>query len=526
MMRDRILIFLATKDTLIAPEAMDYVLSKKEPIQYMESILDNIEEPPLILTLKHLQKVEAATRRVGLQTPSVEIPVSVIKKTVEKKPPVGPIIHFSSEEKKLDNFAQSGAFAKEKRLVCSVSDLPEGIKVLKDITGNSTCEGTIGDFKLYFNDRLKTLRKILKEKRQMVGVRELSRVKKADGTIKVIGMVSDIRITKNGHKLINLEDETDTISVLLSKDSGLVSDSTVLDEVIGIIGTKTKDGGLLLAQELVRPDIKVNRTQNRAKETMYAAFVSDIHVGSKTFLKDEFEDFLSWLSGNNGRMRDVAEKLRYIIVPGDTVDGIGIYPDQEEELAIDDIYGQYEELARLLSKVPERIQVIMLPGNHDAVRPAEPQPTFPDEIRSLFPQNTIFMGNPSYFSLKGVEVLAYHGRSMDDFIKALPSLDYGEAIKIMIKMLQKRHLVPIYGGRTPIAPEHKDYLVIDRIPDIFVTGHGHSTGMKKYRGVTLINASAWQSQTNFQKMHNFLPDPGKVPIFNLHTGDASIIDFS
>jgi DNA polymerase II small subunit len=526
MMRDRILNFLAKKDTLIAPEAMEYILSKKEPIQFMESILDNIKEPPLILTLEHLQKTETATRRPGLQAPSAEIQEPTIKKEVKEDLPVKPIIHFSSEEKKLDTFAQSGAFAKEKRLVCSVTELPKGIKILKDITGNSTCEGTIGDFKLYFNDRLKTLRKILKEKRQMVGARELSKVNKADGTIKVIGMVSDIRITKNGHKMISLEDETDTISVLLTKDSGLISDSTVLDEVIGIIGTKTRDGGLLLAQELIRPEININRTQNKSKEDMYAVFISDIHVGSKTFLKDEFEDFLSWLSGNNGRMRDVAEKVRYIIVPGDTVDGIGIYPDQEEELAINDIYGQYEELARLLSKVPERIQVIILPGNHDAVRPAEPQPTFPEEIRILFPQNTTFVGNPSYFTLHGVEVLAYHGRSMDDFIKALPSLDYAQAIKIMIKMLQKRHLVPIYGGRTPIAPEHKDYLVIDKIPDIFVTGHGHATGMKKYRGVTLINASAWQSQTNFQKMHNFLPDPGKVPIFNLQTGDASIIDFS
>jgi DNA polymerase II small subunit len=86
--------------------------------------------------------------------------------------------------------------------------------------------------------------------------------------------------------------------------------------------------------------------------------------------------------------------------------------------------------------------------------------------------------------------------------------------------------VPIYGGRTPIAPEHKDYLVIDKIPDIFVTGHGHSTGMSSYHGITLINASAWQSQTNYQKMHNFIPDPAKATIFNLKTGRADIMDFN
>jgi DNA polymerase II small subunit len=168
----------------------------------------------------------------------------------------------------------------------------------------------------------------------------------------------------------------------------------------------------------------------------------------------------------------------------------------------------------------------MLPGNHDAVRPAEPQPTFPEEVRNLFSENVTFLGNPSYFSIDGIQILAYHGRSMDDFIKALPSLDYSKAKKIMVQMLKKRHLVPIYGGRTPIAPEHKDYLVIDRIPDIFVTGHGHATDFGTYKSVTLINASCWQSQTKFQKMHNFVPDPAKVILVNLATGKAQIRDFS
>ncbi|UCE39222.1 MAG: DNA-directed DNA polymerase II small subunit [Thermoplasmata archaeon] len=526
-MRERILNFLAESGTLIAPEAMEYLLSKGEPIQFVQGVLNNIDCTPLILTVEHLQSVEKLAKKAASEGEKQKKTEAKPKlKPIAVDESIKPITHFESVEKKLEGFAELPVVTKKQKALIPVHELPGDIKILRDITGNSTCEGTIGDFKLYFNDRLKTLRKILKEKRQMVGVRELSKVKKADGTIKIIGMVSDIRTTKNGHKMIILEDENDSQNVLLTKDSGLASDSTVVDEVIGIIGSKTRDGQLLLAQELVRPDVTVNRNPNRSEEDIYVAFVADIHAGSKTFLKEEFENFLEWLKGNSGTMRDVAKKVGYLVVPGDTVDGIGIYPDQEEELAIDDIYGQYEELARLLSQVPEHIKVIMQPGNHDAVRPAEPQPTFPQEIRDLFPQNVIFTGNPCYFSLHGVEILAYHGRSMDDFIKALPSLDYGQAIKIMINMLKKRHLVPIYGGRTPIAPEHKDYLVIDRIPDIFVTGHGHSTGLKKYRGITLINASCWQSQTNYQKMHNFVPDPGKIPIFNLHTGEVSIMDFS
>ncbi len=527
MMRARILNFLTEQGTLVQSDAMEYILSKSEPVHYVEGVLNNIKEPPFILTIKHLQTVEGITRKASERAQKSAIPTPQLP----QKPrhgiiPVKPKHHIEHAERPLDVLSKQEGFVKTKDSKTSASQLSGDIKIISDITGNSTCEGTIGDFKLYFNHRLKILKKFLKEKRVMMGAREISKVPRADGTIKIIGMVSDIRTTKKGHKMITLEDENDSMAVLLTKDSLLTNDPTVLDEVIGVIGKKNRGGSLFLAEELVRPDIRVNRTPNRSEKEVYAAFISDIHMGSNTFLKEEFEHFLAWLNGNDKRRREVAQKLEYVVVSGDVVDGIGIYRDQEEELAIDDIYGQYEELARLISQVPGHIKVIMLPGNHDAVRPAEPQPTFPAEIRNLFSRNVIFLGNPSYFSLQSVEVLAYHGRSMDDFIKALPSMDYTQAIKIMIEMLKKRHLVPIYGGRTPIAPEHKDYLVIDRIPDIFVTGHGHSTGMKSYKGITLINASCWQSQTNFQKMHNFIPDPARVPVINLHTGEASIIDFS
>jgi DNA polymerase II small subunit len=532
-MRERILSFLSDKGTLIQPEAVDYILTKKEPIKYVENVMANTEEPLFILTVEHLKKVDDIARSAASLASDSKVRKSEKKQKKKIEPEsVSPISQISSEEKALDNFVMESTIIKEHKPPCPVQELPEEFDIIKDISGNSTCQGTIGDFKKYFNDRLKTIKKILKERREMAGVIPINRIKRAQGNFKIIGMVSDIRTTKTGNKMIILEDENSSINVLLTKDRELANDNTVMDEVLGVLCKKFRDdrpradSNLIMAEELVRPDIPVNRTTNRSRESIYVCFVSDVHVGSKTFLKDEFNDFLDWLRGNNSKKRDVAKKVGYIVIPGDVVDGIGIYPDQEEELEIEDIYGQYEELARLIRKVPEHIKVIMLPGNHDAVRPAEPQPTFSMEIQKLFPQNVIFVGNPCYFNIHGVNILAYHGRSMDDFIKALPSLDYSKAIKIMIEMLKKRHLAPIYGGRTPIAPEHRDYLVIDKIPDIFVTGHGHSTGMKQYRGITLINASAWQSQTSFQKMHNFIPDPAKVPIFNLQTGEPSIIDFS
>jgi DNA polymerase II small subunit len=176
--------------------------------------------------------------------------------------------------------------------------------------------------------------------------------------------------------------------------------------------------------------------------------------------------------------------------------------------------------------IPERIRVIAMPGNHDAVRLAEPQPALPKEVTALFDSRITFVGNPCCLEIDGRTILAYHGRSMDDFVAGIRNLTYGNPAEIMKEMLRRRHLAPTYGERTALAPEQKDYLVIDTVPNIFVTGHVHACSVSEYRGIKLINASAWQSQTAFQRMHNQMPDPAKVPMVNLGTGEAWVEDFS
>jgi DNA polymerase II small subunit len=229
----------------------------------------------------------------------------------------------------------------------------------------------------------------------------------------------------------------------------------------------------------------------------------------------------------NSRQKDVAGKIKYLVIPGDVVDGIGIYPNQENELAIVDVYRQYEALAEQLSLIPDYISMIIQPGNHDAVRPAEPQPTFEKEIQDLFSgMDMTFVGNPCYFSLHGVEILSYHGQSLLDYVTNIQHLKYNEPVEIMKVMLRKHHLAPTYGGYTPLAPEHLDYMVIDRIPDVFVTGHVHLAQFSDYRGVKLINASSWQAQTSYQKMLNFIPDSAKLPIIDLKTGNVTMMDFT
>ena len=62
------------------------------------------------------------------------------------------------------------------------------------------------------------------------------------------------------------------------------------------------------------------------------------------------------------------DDINYLVIAGDVVDGIGIFPGQDKELAISDIYEQYEKAAQYLNAVPKHIKIIISPGNHDAVR--------------------------------------------------------------------------------------------------------------------------------------------------------------
>ena len=405
------------------------------------------------------------------------------------------------------------------------------IAVEQDVTGNSTCEGAITDFTKYFNDRLAKIRKMLKQRREMVGFVPVAKAKQGGvAEVKLVGIVTEVRTTKNGHRLIELEDETGSVNILAPASDNQIlieADTVIEDEVVGVICKPPGRGDLLILQKIVRPDVPMQNGGRRSANASAVAVLSDIHFGSKTFLAEDWERFVRWinLEWGDSRMKALARKVKYVVVNGDVVDGIGIFPGQEEELAIVDAYDQYAYAGEQLNRIRDDIKLFVLPGNHDLVRPAEPQPALPEKFKKLFPETTTHVGNPVKLVIEGVEFLSYHGRSMDDWITRVSGLSYENPIAAMREMMQRRHVLPVYGLRTPIAPEHKDYLVIESVPDVFITGHVHAAGMENYRGTTLINASCWQSQTAYQKMHGFMPDPAKVPVIELDTGKPWMVDF-
>lgn len=336
----------------------------------------------------------------------------------------------------------------------------------------------------------------------------------------LIGMVSEMKRTKSGGKMITLEDSTSQLRVFIRKEDP-ASDSLLIDDVIGIRGSFENEGKWIWADEVQYADILINNINKGGEDIdpFSIAFISDLHMGSKYFLEETWDKIMDWFKED-----ELSKNIKYLVLSGDCVDGVGIYPGQEKNLVINNAFDQYDYCARKLDELPDHITPIILPGNHDIVRPAEPQPVLEPEIQQAF-NSAIHLGNPARVNLNGLDILSYHGKSMDDLVPQLDDVTYENSIQGMKHMLKKRHLAPMWGERNALSPEETDQLVIRDIPDIFVTGHTHSHGVSWYRGVPCIVSSTVQGQTDFMQMLGYSSMKGYLTLYNAQNRESKVLQF-
>lgn len=385
-------------------------------------------------------------------------------------------------------------------------------------------EGKSEDFKRYFLNRFEKIRSFLISRPDVMGANGPSKLSGKQKRVKVLGLVTSKKETKD-RVVMELEDSEGTVRIIFKNEAKKKASRVLMDEVVCVFGQLLNEG-TVLGEEVVWPDI-VPKKRISLEGDGCVALTSDVHIGSKLFMKQEFESFIKWINGENDE-KEMASKLRYLIIAGDVVDGVGVYPNQEEELIIKDIYRQYEEAAHYLSMIREDVKIVVIPGNHDACRQTLPTPPIYKDIGApLYSlKNVIMLGDPSVVEIEGVTFLITHGRSLDDVIPALPDCNFKEPQKAMAELIRSRHIAPIYGEKTPIAPEPVDRLVIDVVPDVFHAGHVHVWGASEYKGVILVNSGAWQRQTKYQMSMGIEPAPGVVPVVDLSNLKVFTVKFS
>lgn len=413
------------------------------------------------------------------------------------------------------------------------------IRVIKDPTPELQSKGTIEDFTANFLDRYYRLRDIFAQRvdgRGITDIRDVAathNIKDKTSSVKIIGLVTNKTMTKSGNIALEVEDPTDRITVIVQqRDPNIMKKASMilLDQVLVIEGTAVA-ADMLIAKDLYLPDTPSNRKNNRAKEDISALLISDIHFGSRNFLDKVFRRFLDWIQGNEGDDNHIAlaNSVKYIIINGDLVDGVGVYPKQLSELTLHDLDSQFNGLNQLLEEIPNHIEIIITPGNHDGVRTAIPRPAIEEHFLGQLTDaglSVLSLGCPAQVSLHGVNLLVFHGDSLIDIMGALSKPDVEAGYAAMREMLRGRHLAPIYGKSTTIVAEPRDWLVIDEVPDILHCGHIHVTSVGSYRNTLMINSGTFQSQTEYQKLIGIEPTPGVVPLVNLRTLSIKTLNFT
>ncbi len=398
------------------------------------------------------------------------------------------------------------------------------IKHGEDVTNKSRSQGKVKDFVAYFRNRFHSFRSLFRSSIRDYDEISIEDIRKGESLnkVKVYCMVYDIGKSRNGNTVLTIEDTTGFAKAVVGRDSNIEDKISILtrDDVVMLYGKVVR--GLFIIEDLDYPDVPLAEFPLVEKDVSIL-YLSDTHFGSRYFMENVFERFVKWLNGNYGNTREkkLAGKVKYIAIAGDIVDGIGIYPGQEKELIVKDIFKQYELFDEFVSKVPDYIDILVIPGNHDAVRRAEPMPAISKEI---IKSDVILAGNPTTAVIEGIKHILYHGTSMDSMISNIPKLTYEDPKEVMATYVRKRHLSPIYG-ENPIVPEKIDYLLMRTLPNVLHTGHVHTYARGVYRNVALINSATFQDQTEYQLKQGHVPTPGVIPMLELKSSQMHLFDF-
>ncbi|MBS3074562.1 metallophosphoesterase [Candidatus Pacearchaeota archaeon] len=556
-MDQRILKFCLEKGVLVDSEVCQ-VLEKIGNLEAVKKIIESFSEGmnQKVITksslLKNSQQLQNAFGMVVGKTTvekiwislGINIELSKERKEIgilEESPAKEMIINQIDEAAGVGEIKQpSGLEAPGDKLLSDTQSLNR-VRVLA-VYGGLAKKVEVDDFVKYFRTRFNGIKGILQQRQGLNNLTSINKIGLKRQELSIIGLVYDKRITKNKNMILEMEDNTGKISVLVNRNKEELynlAKEILLDDVIGIRGMGDKD--FVFVNDIFYPDSLIE-DKLKIDEDESAAFISDIHVGSKMFLKDNLLRFINWINGGLGEEEEKKEalKVKYLFIVGDTIDGVGVYPAQEKLLELPDIEEQYKELAKYLKMIRKDITIILCPGQHDAVRVAEPQPPVGrDYGAALYDlSNLILVSNPSLVEIgigrskekRGFRVLMYHGASFHNIINEIDELRLGRAhdspTKVIKYLLKRRHLSPTHSFN-PYIPHHdRDPMFIDTVPDIVATGDLHKLDIDVYNNILMIASSCWQSITPFEEKMGNHPDPCKVPVFNMKTRKMRVLDFS
>ncbi|MFX1344210.1 MAG: metallophosphoesterase [Promethearchaeota archaeon] len=499
-------------------------------------IIENSEEPPKLLSKQVSQK----TIELNFSNDS-EI-ISEKMNEYSPKHQSSPILEYNKNSLNLEAIRKTTKIIEGSKSTIIFNPMAKEynsqFEILKDPTGKLYTNGEYTDFYDLTFDKFNKLRILMRKRTEVHNADNINNILRLSNKVgvSIIGLVNEIKITKNGFYLLTLEDLTGLINVVIRKDTEnqdnvKIAERTLNDQMVYIEGTYNPGdkgkSGIIYGNYISKIDIPKDYEPNKSLDPLSIALISDTHIGSKEFEEKLWKRFIGFLNGKIGNksQRERAGRIKYIIINGDLVDGIGVYPTQKSDLLISNIYNQFNKAAELISGIPDYIKIFYSSGNHEPVRNAIPRPAVPKKYsQELINLGVTCLGNPSLVKTHNVNTLIFHGDSILDMNMLIPGMENSKSVETMKEFLKCRHLAPVYGKRTQIAPTDRDWLVIDKIPDIFHTGHIHINDMGTYNNIILANSGCFQSQTDFMNSLGIHPTPGILSIIDLDSLKGTQLD--
>ncbi len=316
------------------------------------------------------------------------------------------------------------------------------------------------------------------------------------GTWVVPAVLLGRRASGSGRLEALIEDERGALRVAVDKEamgdlSSLLPDEPALFHL-------ERRGGRLVLKRVERIGAAFQTSPLRSSRRIYAAFLSDLHCGDDSC--GGLERFVRQVE--EGELeRDVSRNLSYVVIGGDLVDcGRG------------EPRNVYNEVGRILRKLPEEVVKVVLPGECDPSPNVLPQPPIEKRFRGILEEvpNVYFVGNPSLVSMSGVRALLYHGQTLP---KVMEYLGVERPTLAMRRLLSMRTLVPVIGTRDHATfPQGVEELDIPTIPDIFFAGHTHMADALRSENVLFLSTPSWR--------HERGPRVPSVAVINLSSMDV------
>ncbi len=544
MSKSKIILNLLNRNFLVSPDFLEKFDNDYEIVDSLKSKIST-KDKPLILN-KDLLFVLKNGEVGDINWNEFEKSKSMFEKGKDEKiyKTFLDVLYYNiSETKKevIDNIIDDVKKPEEVVEVDS-DETDSSVVVMKTYKEDYSKKREVQDFVQYFKKRYESLRNILQVRPELSGVVSISRVlsRRESDKVAVIGLITKKTFTKKGNIMLELEDPTGIIKAVVMKtreDVYNLAKDLVHDEVIGVVGNSGDK--IVFVNSVVFPDVPLGKELKKVEDDVSVVFIADMHIGSNVFYEKEFLNFIDWLNCKVGgkEQKALARSVKYLFIVGDLVDGVGIFPNQDKELNITDIYTQYQVCGEYLSKIREDINIIICPGNHDALRISEPQPVLDKDLAAPLwkLKNVMMTTNPSLVNIHsskdfpGFDILLYHGYSFHYYADNVESirLEGGNdrSDLIMKFLLQRRHLAPTHTSTLYIPDNKEDPLVIDKVPDFLVTAHMHRTSVSSYNNVNLICCGCFVGQTTFQEKMGIHPDPGKITLVNLKSREVKELDF-